>query len=145
MPVNPSSSVIIDNQIDSFVINGVGTGLLNQTDGSIKQVIASPDNNNQELFQNEIEAQTINLNTDQYSRSPNPQINLSVHDNGLMEINDPQLAKTGIINKNNNPKLRNLQQNMDISQNYSVFDMSQQIGANKDLSQSQILANLDQT
>lgn len=145
MPVNPSSSVIIDNQIDSFVINGVGTGLLNQTDGSIKQVIASPDKNNQELFQNEIEAQTINLNTDQYSRSPNPQINLSVHDNGLMEINDPQLAKTGIINKNNNPKLRNLQQNMDISQNYSVFDMSQQIGANKDLSQSQILANLDQT
>lgn len=34
---------------------------------------------------------------------------------------------------------------MNISQNYSVFDMSQQIGVNKDLSQSQILANLDQT
>lgn len=35
MPINPSSSMIVDNQIDSFVINGVGTGLLNQTNGSI--------------------------------------------------------------------------------------------------------------
>jgi hypothetical protein len=50
MPVNGSSSVIIDNQIDSFVMNGVGNGLLNQTDGSIKQIIASPGSNNPELF-----------------------------------------------------------------------------------------------
>lgn len=90
MPVNPSSSVIIDNQIDSFVMNGVGNGLLNQTDGSIKQIIASPGSNNPGLFQNELEAQTVNLNTDQYSRSPNPQMNVSVHDNGLIDTsNDP--------------------------------------------------------
>lgn len=32
---NPSSSVIVENQIDSFMASGVGNGLLNQTDGSI--------------------------------------------------------------------------------------------------------------
>ena len=50
-------------------------------------------------------------------------MNISVHENIIDTSNDPQLAKTGIINKNN-PKLRNLGQNMDMSQNYSVFDMS---------------------
>jgi len=59
-------------------------------------------------------------------------------------INDPQLAKTGIMMRAN-PKLQNLGQNLDVSQNHSVFDMTQQVGGNKDLSQSQILANLDQS
>lgn len=38
-------------------------------------------------------------------------------------VNDAHLAKTGILMRDN-PKLRNLGQNLDVSQNHSVFDMT---------------------
>lgn len=63
--------------------------------------------------------------------------------------NNTHLAKTGIMNKNN-PKLMNLGgQDLETSQNHSVFDMTQQVvqmGQNKnEFNQSQLLANLDAT
>ena len=57
-------------------------------------------------------------------------MNLSLQENGLMDdSNDAQLAKTGLVDKKNNPKLKNIIGNdLNISNNNSVFDMSQQIG-----------------
>lgn len=73
-------------------------------------------------------------------------MNSSLNDNNLVETShDAQLAKTGLVNPRNNPKLANLGQDMNVSQNHSVFDMTQQVGANKDATHSQILANLDQS
>ena len=87
---NPSSSVIVDNQNDSFAVHGVGKGLLNQTDGSIHQIASPPPDG--QSFQNEMEAQTIlNPNTDHFSRSPNPNLNVSMHDNGALDTSNNDL------------------------------------------------------
>ena len=53
-------------------------------------------------------------------------MNLSLQENGLMDdSNDAQLAKTGLVDKKNNPKLKNIIGNdLNISNNNSVFDMS---------------------
>lgn len=56
-------------------------------------------------------------------------MNITMQDNGLMDTsNDAQLAKTGLIDKSKNQKLRNLGQDLNVSNNNSVFDMSQQLG-----------------
>lgn len=56
-------------------------------------------------------------------------MNISMPENGLMDdSNDAQLAKTGLVDKKNNPKLRNIGHDLNVSNNNSVFDMSQQIG-----------------
>lgn len=88
-------------------MNGAANDVVNQTNGSIKHNL-TPAQKEFQSYQQDIEAQTINPNTDQYSRSPVPLMNISLNDNAIVDTsNDPQLAKTGIVNKNN-PKLRNL-------------------------------------
>ena len=55
--------MIVENQIDSFMIGGVGNGLLNQTDGSIKENMSN--NNGGQVQAGKSEAHTItNLNID---------------------------------------------------------------------------------
>ncbi len=105
----------------------IGSGLvvragnnLNQTDGSIKEMDI--------LRKNSVEptqlskAGTCMANNDVVSKSPAP---LSSQQDQTMNIGiDTHLAKTGIMNKNN-PKLMNLGgQDLETSQNQSVFDMT---------------------
>lgn len=142
------NNITEQQQINTSMIgaDAIGNGILNQTDGSLKPALGANNNLSPEgLGHMRQGSETVNLNQSQgISKSPN--INSSVHD---ISQDAAHLAKTGIIGRNN-PKLQNLGQNnmnnIDVSQNLSVFDMTNnQVVPVNDLSQSQVLAGLDQT
>ncbi len=69
------------------MIGGVGNGLLNQTDGSIKDVTSNK--NGAQVIAGRSEAHT-NINIDQMSKSPAPNLNSSVVNEVMVDnINDP--------------------------------------------------------